>query len=317
MAALQPSIAQAVAEAIRSLGGLRKGSLSSTSSSSTSASSESAGSTEPAGSSDEGVAAGVSNSKSAVLSTGVSAGISAGVSAKESAVLSAGVVPAAVERDLVTTRPEYRFEYKIADDEEQTYISQNEVRDGDDVTGSYSYVDANGDLVVINYQAEVGGFTQTLDRTVGAVQIRVRPVQATLDKTDSSISFTSGNAVNYGSDSSTSSNTDSSAFFSASTNSDNSASTSSDNSASSDSSASTTASISSSNTDTAYSSDNSGTLVSAITSSETGTSVSSVTDNSATGSSPSALDTSALIAQILSVLQPQIAIAVDGAISNI
>merc|ERR1711892_1492895 len=39
-----------------------------------------------------------------------------------------------------TARPVYNFEYKVADNEFQTYISQSEERDGDALTGTYSYV---------------------------------------------------------------------------------------------------------------------------------------------------------------------------------
>ena len=46
-----------------------------------------------------------------------------GAVAKDGAASAAGTAAAAVlERDLVTTRPEYNFEYKVADDFEQTYI---------------------------------------------------------------------------------------------------------------------------------------------------------------------------------------------------
>merc|ERR1712076_217305 len=39
--------------------------------------------------------------------------------------------------------PVYNFEYKVADDEERTYISRNEERDGNELSGSYSFIDAN------------------------------------------------------------------------------------------------------------------------------------------------------------------------------
>merc|ERR1712192_71677 len=40
--------------------------------------------------------------------------------------------------------PVYNFEYKVADDDEKTYISRNEERDGNELTGSYSFIDAAG-----------------------------------------------------------------------------------------------------------------------------------------------------------------------------
>ncbi|MCP3665012.1 MAG: chitin-binding domain-containing protein, partial [Gammaproteobacteria bacterium] len=72
----------------------------------------------------------------------------------------------------VTARPNYAYEFKVADDDEQTYITHNEARDGDDVTGTYSYVDPNGALITVNYQAGAMGYTQTLDKQEGAVSIR-------------------------------------------------------------------------------------------------------------------------------------------------
>ena len=38
----------------------------------------------------------------------------------------------------------YNYEYKVADSDAQNYISKSENRDGDTTTGSYSYVDPNG-----------------------------------------------------------------------------------------------------------------------------------------------------------------------------
>merc|ERR1712198_824606 len=140
--ALQPSIASAVAEALRGLQGTSSSRFTTTSSSSTS------------GSRNSGSSFGVSGSRNTGL---------------------AGASGAAVEGP--TARPEYNYEYKVADDVDQTYISQNEARDGDDVVGTYSYVDPNGDLVTVNYQAGLNGYTQTLDKQVGAVEMRARPVR--------------------------------------------------------------------------------------------------------------------------------------------
>jgi hypothetical protein len=66
----------------------------------------------------------------------------------------------------------YAYEYKVGDEEEQTYITHNEARDGDDVTGTYSYVDPTGALITVNYQAGAMGYTQTMERQDGAVTIR-------------------------------------------------------------------------------------------------------------------------------------------------
>merc|ERR1712168_735964 len=136
--ALQPSIARAVAEALRGLGGSSS-----------------------------------SNRFSSSSTTGFASG-SSGSSSSGSRFSSAGAT-GAVGAAEPTTRPEYNYEFKVADEEEQTFISQSETRDGDDVTGTYSYVDANGDLITVNYQAGLDGYTQTLDKQEGVVQMRVRP----------------------------------------------------------------------------------------------------------------------------------------------
>merc|ERR1711910_238826 len=61
--------------------------------------------------------------------------------------------------------PVYNFEYKVADDVEKTYISRNEERDGNELTGSYSFIDAAGALVTVDYTAGVNGYAET--RTKG------------------------------------------------------------------------------------------------------------------------------------------------------
>merc|ERR1711926_62717 len=135
--ALQPSIAQAVADALRGLG----------SSSSFTSSSSSTG----------------------FASGGSSSGSSSGSSFSAGAIGAAGAVEGA--------KAEYNYEFKVADEAEQTYISANENRDGNEVTGTYSYVDPNGDLVTVNYQAGPMGYTQTLDKQVGVVNIVEKPVR--------------------------------------------------------------------------------------------------------------------------------------------
>merc|ERR1712111_235071 len=74
----------------------------------------------------------------------------------------------------VSARAEYNFEYKVADEAEQTYISQQESRDGDQLTGSYSYVDPNGALVTVNYEAGAMGFSATTDKQDGFLSINSR-----------------------------------------------------------------------------------------------------------------------------------------------
>merc|ERR1711962_22218 len=128
VSALQPSIAQAVADA---LAGLRTTSITSTSTS----------------------------SKSSLAAANAAA-------AQKAAVASADVGPVA--------KAEYNFEYKVADNDAQTYISQSEDRDGDSLTGTYSYVNPVGSLITVEYQAGPEGYTQTSSEQAGFVQIRAK-----------------------------------------------------------------------------------------------------------------------------------------------
>jgi len=73
-----------------------------------------------------------------------------------------------------SARPVYNFEYKVADNEAQTYISQSEARDGDSLTGTYSYVNPVGSLITVEYQAGPEGYTQTSSEQAGFVQIRAK-----------------------------------------------------------------------------------------------------------------------------------------------
>merc|ERR1711935_1251448 len=157
--ALQPSIARAVAGALaglnsRSVPTGSRGSLSSISSSS------------------------MSRSRSA--------------EAAERAAFEAELAGANVEGP--TARPVYNFQYKVADDGEQTYISQEEARDGDDVSGSYSYVDADGGLVTVNYKAGAMGYSETRDKQAGFVQMRSRPVRTQTVAVDNSAAVTAARA---------------------------------------------------------------------------------------------------------------------------
>merc|ERR1711970_671986 len=196
VSALQPSIAQAVADA---LAGLRTTSITST-------------------------------------STLAAANAAA---AQKAAVASADVGPVA--------KAEYNFEYKVADNDAQTYISQSEDRDGDNLTGTYSYVNPDGALITVNYEAGPMGYSQTSSEQAGFVEIKPQPVKAP----SSSSSFASGSKVT---------------------------------------------------------SSSSGSRFSGATSTSSNTGFSST--------SSSSVDQSALIAQIISALQPQISSAVQSAISS-
>merc|ERR1712080_527355 len=71
--------------------------------------------------------------------------------------------------------PVYNFEYKVADDEEKTYISRNEERDGDEISGSYSFIDATGALVTVDYTAGVNGYAETRSKEAGKVTMKAVP----------------------------------------------------------------------------------------------------------------------------------------------
>merc|ERR1712203_384924 len=71
--------------------------------------------------------------------------------------------------------PVYNFEYKVADDVEKTYISRNEERDGNELSGSYSFIDATGALVTVDYTAGVNGYAETRSKEAGEVQMKAVP----------------------------------------------------------------------------------------------------------------------------------------------
>ena len=75
----------------------------------------------------------------------------------------------------INPNPKYSYQYQVADDDSQTYLAHNEERDNDLVTGQYSYVDANGALVTVVYQAGPDGYTEERSVQDGFVQIRARP----------------------------------------------------------------------------------------------------------------------------------------------
>merc|ERR1712027_246125 len=68
--------------------------------------------------------------------------------------------------------PVYNFEYKVADDVEKTYISRNEERDGNELSGSYSFIDATGALVTVDYTAGVNGYAETRSKEAGKVTMK-------------------------------------------------------------------------------------------------------------------------------------------------
>ena len=79
---------------------------------------------------------------------------------------------------LFQDNPVYTYSYQVSDDDQQTYIAKTENRDGDEVTGEYSYVDALGQLVAVTYTAGAMGYTETREITPNFVEIRARPAPA-------------------------------------------------------------------------------------------------------------------------------------------
>ena len=98
--------------------------------------------------------------------------------------------------------PVYTYSYQVSDDDQQTYMAKTENRDGDDVTGEYSYVDALGQLVTVTYTAGAMGYSETREVTPNFVEIRSRPApvapaavaQRTQTVVESSNTGFSGNA---------------------------------------------------------------------------------------------------------------------------
>jgi len=88
--------------------------------------------------------------------------------------------------------PQYNFNYKVADDLEQTYLSANENRDGDLTTGSYQYVDPLGSLIIVTYSAGPMGYTETREVKDGFVKIAERKVKTSSATSGASASRFSG-----------------------------------------------------------------------------------------------------------------------------
>merc|ERR1712210_30711 len=97
---------------------------------------------------------------------------------------SSGFVPA---RASDATPAKYNYIYKVADDGTQTYISQEEQRDGLEVQGTYSYVDPTGAIVTVNYNAGVNGYEETRSREEGAVKISAKEVAAPTSSTSTGL----------------------------------------------------------------------------------------------------------------------------------
>lgn len=86
----------------------------------------------------------------------------------------AEVIQELAARDLYDLNPTYRFEYQVADEDEQTYIKHQEARDNDVVTGEYSYVDPLGSLIIVKYTAGADGYQETREVQPNFVSIRAK-----------------------------------------------------------------------------------------------------------------------------------------------
>jgi len=77
----------------------------------------------------------------------------------------------------VDPHPQYAFAYNVQDAITGDSKSQQEVRDGDVVKGSYSVVDADGSLRTVFYTADpINGFNAVVQR--GPVPVAARPLVA-------------------------------------------------------------------------------------------------------------------------------------------
>ncbi|EDW79182.2 uncharacterized protein Dwil_GK10237 [Drosophila willistoni] len=73
----------------------------------------------------------------------------------------------------VDPHPQYAFAYNVQDGLTGDSKSQQEVRDGNVVKGSYSVVDADGTLRTVFYTADDNGFNAVVQR--GPVPVAVAP----------------------------------------------------------------------------------------------------------------------------------------------
>merc|ERR1712128_146847 len=149
----------------------------------------------------EAVAAALAGLQTSTFTSSVSSTSSAAADAERAAF--EAELAADVE---VSAKPVYNFEYKVAD--AQTYISQSENRDGDTLTGMYSYVNPDGALITVNYEAGPMGYSQTLDQQDGFVSIDPRPVKAAVatSSTSSASGSSSGSSSGFSGATSTASN---------------------------------------------------------------------------------------------------------------
>jgi len=87
-------------------------------------------------------------------------------------------------QDMFDPNPVYTYNYQVANDNEQVYMAQTESRDGDSVSGEYSYVDPLGHLITVTYTAnDVDGYSETRVVEENFIQIRAKPVKKAVTAT--------------------------------------------------------------------------------------------------------------------------------------
>merc|ERR1712086_617821 len=80
--------------------------------------------------------------------------------------------------DYINPNPTFNYEYQIADEESQTYITHQEGREDNVVTGQYSYVDPFGSLITVTYIADSNGYREERKSEANFLQIRDQPARA-------------------------------------------------------------------------------------------------------------------------------------------
>merc|ERR1719400_364300 len=84
-------------------------------------------------------------------------------------------VASSVYTEEPTAPAAYQYSYKVSDEEAQTYLNKDETRDGDNVQGTYSYVDSTGALVTVTYTAGPDGYNEERNVEKGFVVMRNIP----------------------------------------------------------------------------------------------------------------------------------------------
>merc|ERR1712066_162550 len=119
--------------------------------------------------------------------------------------------------EMFDENPTYNYNYKVADDAEQTYLSLEEARNDGVVTGIYSYVDPLGSLITVKYTAGAMGYTEERTEQPNFVSINPRPVSTSSSSSSSSSGSSSGSGFSSsGSSTGSSSSSGSSSLFSGS-----------------------------------------------------------------------------------------------------